>query len=210
MRGAVIWAVILVMGSPLLSGNSVYSFATKTSLTMQARQRRITVPAGTRILVRTIDSLDSSKQKSGARFTATLETNLQANDIVVAKRGTTVYGQLITAKSAGRYKGSSQLTLELTDIVIQGNAYPLLSSTFEMKGSGEGKKTTRKVLGGTGLGAIIGGIAGGGSGAAIGAVSGAAVGGAVAGSKKGEQLLIPSESLLEFRLAEAASLPPPR
>jgi hypothetical protein len=35
--------------------------------------RRITVPAGTRILIRMIDSIDSSKQKTGNRFTASLE-----------------------------------------------------------------------------------------------------------------------------------------
>ena len=103
--------------------------------------------------------------------------------------------------------GSSKLTLELTDIVINGTAYPLVTSTYELKGKGEGKKTTRKIIGGTGLGAIIGGIAGGGTGAAIGAVAGAAGGTALAASKKGEQLQIPSESLLEFRLAQPASLP---
>ena len=216
MRIAVRWTVILVVGTASISMNTTLAFVGSTisamgsSATRNAPQRKITVPAGTRILIRTIDALDSSKHKSGDRFTAELETNLQANDRVVAKRGTTVYGRLITAKSAGRYKGSSQLTLELTDIVIGGNAHPILTSTYEFKGSGEGKKTTRKILGGAGLGTVIGGIAGGGKGAAIGAVSGAAVGTAVAGSKKGQQLFIPSESLLEFKLADAASLPAPR
>jgi hypothetical protein len=174
------------------------------------RSRRITVPEGTRILVRTQDNLDSKTQKSGTKFTAELETDLIANGAVAVKRGATVYGQLVVAKSAGRFKGKSQLTLELTDIVIRGTAYPIISSTFEVKGEGEGKKTSRKVLGGAGLGSIIGGIAGGGAGLAIGAVSGAAAGTAVAGSKKGEQLFIPAESLLEFRLEQAASLPAPR
>jgi outer membrane lipoprotein SlyB len=103
--------------------------------------------------------------------------------------------------------GSSQLTLELTDIVINGAATPLLTSTYELKGQGEGKKTARKVFGGAGLGALIGGIAGGGTGAAIGVVAGAAGGTAVAASKKGEQLQIPSESLLEFRLEQPVALP---
>ena len=169
--------------------------------------KRVTVPAGTRILIRTIDPLDSSKQKSGYRFTASLETNLQAEDMVVAPRGTTVYGHLAEASSAGRFSGSSQLSLELTDLVINGTAYPLLTSDFEVKGKGEGKKTAGKVLGGTGLGALIGGIAGGGTGAAIGALAGAAGGTAIASSKKGEQLQIPSESLLEFRLEQPVSLP---
>jgi hypothetical protein len=169
--------------------------------------KTITVPAGTRILIRMVDSIDSSKQKAGYRFTASLETNLQADGVTVAPRGATVYGRLASAQSAGRMSGSSELTLELTDIVIKGTAYPLLTSTYEVKGQGEGSKTAKKVVGGAGLGAIIGGIAGGGAGAAIGLFAGAAGGTAIAASKKGEQLSIPSESLLEFRLEQPASLP---
>jgi len=170
-------------------------------------KNRINIPAGTRLLVRTSDAIDSSKQKTGFKFTASLETNLQIDNTVVAPRGSTVYGRLATASSAGRMSGSSELTLELTDIVINGTAYPLLTSTYEVKGKGEGGNTAKKVLGGAGLGALIGGIAGGGKGAGIGAAAGAAGGTAIAASKKGQQLQIPSESLLEFRLAQPASLP---
>jgi hypothetical protein len=176
------------------------------SVSAQAK-KKVTVPAGTRILIRTIDPIDTTKQKTGYRFTASLETNLQVEDTVVAQRGTTVYGRLAQASSAGKMSGSSQLTIEMTDIVIGGTSYPLLTSTYELKGKGEGKKTAGKVIGGTGLGAIIGGIAGGGAGAAIGAVAGAAGGTALAASKKGEQLQIPSESLLEFRIEQPVSLP---
>jgi outer membrane lipoprotein SlyB len=62
-------------------------------------------------------------------------------------------------------------------------------------------------VGGAGLGALIGGVAGGGKGAGIGAAAGAATGTAVAGTKKGQQLQIPSETLLEFRLQQPVSLP---
>jgi len=170
-------------------------------------KKKVTVPAGTRILIRTIDPIDSSTQKTGYRFSASLETNLQVEDTVVAPRGTIVYGRLAQASSAGRMSGSSQLTLELTDIVINGTSYPVLTSTYEIKGKGEGKKTAGKILGGAGLGALIGGIAGGGTGAAIGVLAGAAGGTALAASKKGEQLQIPSESLLEFRIEQPVSLP---
>jgi hypothetical protein len=171
--------------------------------------KKITIPAGTRILVRMIDSIDSSKQTTGYRFTASLETNLQVDDIVVAPRGTKVIGQLVAAKSSGKMSGSSQLALELTDIMIKGTAYPLLTSTYEIQGKGEGKNTAKKVVGGAGLGALIGGIAGGGKGAGIGAGIGAVGGTAVAASKKGQQLSIPSETLLEFRLQQPAPLPVP-
>ena len=169
--------------------------------------KRVTVAAGTRILVRMVDSVDSSKQKAGYRFTATLEANLQAYDVTVAPKGTTLYGVLAQASSSGKFKGSSQLILELTDIVINGTAHPLMTTDYEVKGKGEGGETTKKVLGGAGLGALIGGIAGGGKGAGIGALAGLATGTAVAASKKGEQVVVPSETLLEFRLEHPTELP---
>jgi len=172
-----------------------------------APQNRVTVPAGTRVLVRMVDSIDTTKQKVGYRFTASLETNLQVDNRVVAPRGTTVYGQLVSASSAGRMSGSSELTLQLTDIVINGTAHPLLTSDYSIRGRGEGSNTAKKIFGGAGLGALIGGIAGGGAGAGIGALVGGGAGTAVAASKKGEQLSIPSETLLEFRLEQPAALP---
>jgi hypothetical protein len=179
-----------------------------TAMTAAAqRATKVTVPAGTRVLIRMTDSVDSSKQKAGYRFTGSLETNLQADDVVVAPRGTTVYGRLASASSSGRMSGSSELTLELTDILINGTANPLLTSTYEVKGKGEGSNTAKKVVGGAGLGALIGGLAGGGKGAGIGVLAGAAGGTALASAKKGEQLSIPSESLLEFRLAQPVTLP---
>lgn len=179
-----------------------------TAMTAAAQNtKKVTVPAGTRILIRTADSIDSSKQQAGYRFTASLETNLQVDDVVVAPRGATVYGRLASAESAGRMKGSSELGLELTDIVINGTSYPLLTSSYEIKGKGEGSNTAKKVVGGAGLGALIGGLAGGGKGAGIGALAGAGAGTAVSATKKGQQLSIPSESLLEFRLAQPVALP---
>jgi hypothetical protein len=215
MRKASVCAVAIVLGIVSMQGDSFArvfptalnaAAATATSAAAQGT-KKIYVPAGTRILVRTIDSIDTTKQKAGDRFTASLETNLVVDNIVVAPRGTTVYGRLASASSAGKMSGSSQLSLELTDIVIRGTAYPLLTSTYDIKGKGEGGNTTKKILGGAGLGALIGGIAGGGKGAGIGALAGAGAGTAVAASKKGEQLSIPSETLLEFRLQQPGSLP---
>jgi len=204
---AIMAIAIASPGLPKRGGGPGEFLVPSANAASPAPQNRVTVPAGTRILVRTIDPIDTTKNKTGDRFTATLETNLEAEDVVVARRGTTVYGRLAQASSAGKFKGSSQLTLELTDIVINGSAIPLLSSDYEIKGKGEGGKTAGKVVGGAGLGALIGGIAGGGKGAGIGALVGLAGGTAVAASKKGEQLQIPSESLLEFRLEQPVALP---
>lgn len=218
MRQASVWATaFLLLGLTTVpadslgkSSRSIDMIPSAAASPVTQRPRRVTLPAGTRILVRTTDSLDSKNNKSGERFTASLETILRSSNGVVARRGSTVYGRIVSAKSAGRFKGSSQLRLELTDVLINGTAYPIITNTIEIKGSGEGKHTSRKVLGGTGLGALIGGIAGGGKGAAIGAISGAATGTAVSGSRKGEQVGVESESVLEFRLAEQVTLPAAR
>ncbi|HTZ46775.1 MAG TPA: hypothetical protein VMH20_04245 [Verrucomicrobiae bacterium] len=215
MRKLIIFAGTLLIATALISpvfsrAYSATAFSALSATPSPAApqsKKRVNIPAGTRLLIRTIDAIDSSKQKTGFKFTASLETNLQLDNTVVAPRGTKVYGVLANATSAGRMSGSSDLTLELTDIVINGTAYPLLTSTYEVKGKGEGGNTAKKVVGGAGLGALIGGIAGGGKGAGIGAAAGAAGGTAIAASKKGQQLQIPSESLLEFRLAQPASLP---
>ena len=168
------------------------------------QKKMVTVPAGTSILVRMLDTVDSSKNPPGSRFTATLETNLVVNGKVVVPKGNTVYGRLAEAKQAGRATGSSELQLELTDIVVGGTAYPLLTSDYQVKGSSSGKRSAKRILGGAGLGAIIGGIAGNaGMGAAIGVTAGAV--GAIA--QKGKSVNVPSETLLEFRLQQPASLP---
>jgi hypothetical protein len=198
MRYAIVYAAGLFIGLGLAVAGQGQT---------QAATSKVTVPAGTRILIRMVNSVDSSKQQVGYRFTANLETNLQVDDLVVAPRGSTVYGRLANAKSAGNMSGGAELTLELTDIVVKGTAYPLLTSSYQVASQGQGSKTAKRVVGGTGLGALVGGLAGGGKGAAIGAAAGAAAGTTVSAASKGRQVSVPSESLLEFRLEQPASLP---
>jgi len=166
----------------------------------------MTIPAGQPILVRMIDSVDSSKNHVGDIFHASLETDLTVNGALVARKGTDVYGRLAEAKEAGHISGSSELQLELTRMVIDGRDYPVVSSDYTLQGKGRGSNTAKKVGGGAALGAIIGAVAGGGKGAAIGAGVGAGAGGAVQVLTRGQQVKVPSETLLEFRLQQPATV----
>jgi hypothetical protein len=169
-----------------------------------AQRKMVTVPAGTSLLVRMIDTVDSSKNAVGSRFSASLETNLEVDGVVVAPAGTKVYGRLAQSKEAGRMAGKSELRLELTEIVLNGTAYPVLSSDYQVSGKSSGGRSAKRILGGAGLGAAIGAIAGNaGMGAAIGAVAGTTA----AVVQKGQTVNVPSETLLEFRLQQPASLP---
>jgi len=101
--------------------------------------------------------------------------------------------------------GKSELQLELTEIVVGGTAYPIFSSDYSASGKNSGKRrTAKRVIGGAGLGAIIGGIAGN---AGMGAAIGVAAGATAALVQKGQKVSVPSETLLEFRLQQPASLP---
>lgn len=166
----------------------------------------VMIPAGQSLLVRMIDGVDSSKNHVGDIFHASLETDLNVNNVVVAKKGTDVYGRLANSKEAGHISGSSELQLELTRMVIDGKDYPVVSSDYTLKGKGRGGNTAEKVGGGAALGAIIGAIAGGGKGAAIGAGVGAGAGGAVQVLTRGQQVKVPSETLLEFRLQQPVTV----
>jgi len=168
----------------------------------------VTLPAGQSLLVRMIDGVDSSKNHVGDIFHATLETDLNVDGRVVARKGTDVYGRLATAEKAGNFSGKSELQLELTRLVVDGHDYPLVSSDYNVQGKGRGGDTAKKVGGGAVLGAIIGGIAGGGKGAAIGAAAGGGAGAGVQIITKGPQVKVPSEALLEFRLQQPVTLNP--
>ena len=194
--------------SPAASGapRGVTSTDARSADSATSAGGKVTVPAGTRLLVRMIDGVDSSKNHVGDRFHANMETDLVVGDTVVARKGTDLYGRLAEAKQAGHIAGSSDLKLELTDIVVNGQSYPLMTGDYEAKGKGRGGNTAEKVGGGAALGAIIGAIAGGGKGAAIGAGVGAGAGGAVQVMTRGEQVRVPSETLLEFRLEQPVTV----
>jgi len=61
----------------------------------------VTIPAGTRISVPTIDSIDSTKDREGYRFQASLEEPLSVDGNVAAPKGAGVYGRLEESKETG-------------------------------------------------------------------------------------------------------------
>jgi len=182
--------------------------APATSMVNSASGESVTIPAGQSLLVRMIDGVDSSKNHVGDVFHASLETDLDIGNSVVARKGTDVYGRLANAQEAGHMSGSAELQLELTRMVIDGKDYPVVSSDYSLKGKGRGSDTAKKVGGGAVAGAIIGAIAGGGKGAAIGAGVGSAAGAGVQVFTRGQQVKVPSETLLEFRLQQPVTVTP--
>jgi hypothetical protein len=167
----------------------------------------VTIPAGTRISVRTIDSIDSTKNRAGYRFQASLEETLSVDGNVVVPKGADVYGRLDESKQTGTFAGKSQLKLQLTGIVINGQTLPLVTGEYEVSGKSKGESTAKRTVGGAAIGSLIGALAGGGKGAGIGAGTGAGVGAASEIITKGDQVKIPSETLLDFTLQQSVTTP---
>jgi hypothetical protein len=166
----------------------------------------VTIPAGTRISIRTIDSIDSTTNHVGDRFEASLEEPLSVDGTVVIPKGTDVYGRLEESKETGTFTGRSQIRLELTGIVVHGQTVPLVTGEYELSGKSKGESTAKRTIGGGAIGSIIGALAGGGKGAAIGAGAGAGLGAGSEVITKGDQVKIPSETLLDFTLQQSVTI----
>lgn len=160
----------------------------------------ITIPAGEHVTVRMIDSIDSKRDTAGQVFRATLAAPLVSHGRVVAPAGTPGSVLLTQARSAGRIHGRSELEVRLYRIEYQGRSYPVDSSVYEEQGNARGKQTAVRTGIGAAAGAIIGALAGGGKGAAIGSAAGGGAGLGVNVFTHGQQVKIPSEAVLTFRL----------
>ncbi len=153
-------------------------------------QGGVTVLAGTALLIRTNELIDSSRHGTGYRFTGSLEFDLVVGGRVVAKKGSLVYGILTKAKKGGRLARKAELHLALTDIAIKNQRQPIQTGGFALKG--EKQRTLRKVAVGAGVGRLLGGKR-------KGARRGAAVGLAAA-ALSSKQIKVPPKTLLEFQL----------
>jgi hypothetical protein len=162
----------------------------------------VAIPAGTVLTVRTVDPIDTSINKAGDEFAATIDTPVSADGQIIIPRYSKARLRLVSERSAGRIKGQSEVQLELVSLTVNGQTYRVHSGVYDQKAaSSRGKQTAKRVGIGAAVGGIIGAIAGGGKGAAIGAGIGAGAGTGVQMATKGQAVKIPSESRLDFTLS---------
>jgi hypothetical protein len=162
---------------------------------------QVTIAAGTTVAVRLVETLSSDVVQPGQAFHATIDQPLVVDGFVIAERGARVEGRVTESQQAGRVKGISQLSLELTRITTaDGQRVAIATQVWEKEGEQTRKSDATKVAAGAGIGAALGAIFGGGKGAAIGAASGGAAGGGVVLATRGKPVTLPSETRLSFRL----------
>jgi hypothetical protein len=161
----------------------------------------LVVPAGTSLVVRMGNTIDTKSAGVGDSFTGTLARSVTVGGVVAIPAGAGVSGTVVDAKSPGRFKGEGVLTVALTSIDVRGVPTTIQTSSYSQTVKGKGKRTAVMAGGGTGAGALIGGLAGGGKGALIGGLVGAGAGTAGAAFTGNKDLQIPAESVVTFKLS---------
>lgn len=168
--------------------------------------RTVTLPAGTVVPIRITEELSSKTAHSNDVFHGSLAGDLGADGVIAVRSGAPIIGRVVDAKDAAHFSGSALLSLELTEVTAHGQKLTLTTDAYSQTGAGRGKNTAEKAGGGAALGAIIGALAGGGKGAAIGGLAGAAAGTGVNAATRGQQVTIPSETMINFHLQSPVTL----
>ncbi len=162
------------------------------------------VPSGTEVSVRTEEMIDSATAVEGQTFAGEVTDDVRdADKAVVIPHGSNAQIVIKSAAKGGKFKGASDLVLDLQSVSVGGLQYKLSTADLAETGKdglGKNKRTAEYVGGGAAVGAIIGAIAGSGKGAAIGAASGAGGGALAEVLTKGGSIKIPVETKLTFKL----------
>jgi hypothetical protein len=162
------------------------------------------LPVDTEVSARSEETIDSATAAEGQTYAAEIADDvLDAAGDVVIPHGSNAQIVIRSASKGGRFRGTSDLGLDLQSITVEGQQY--LISTTDLRQSGKqgvgaNKRTAEYTGGGAALGAIIGAIAGGGKGAAIGAGAGAGGGALTQILTKGGSIRVPAETVLTFKL----------
>jgi hypothetical protein len=163
----------------------------------------IELPAGTNLVVRMIDGVDSEVNRVGQTFAASMAEPVTMGGETIIPRGADVVVKLVDAKESGKLTGRAELTLDLMSVKVDGRMVDINTQSVSRESDSRGQRTAKVAGGAAAVGAVIGAIAGGGKGAVIGAGAGGAAGVGAEEITKGQRVKVPSETRLTFVLETA-------
>jgi hypothetical protein len=175
------------------------------------------VEAGTRVLLRLTNSVNTRHTAAGDRVYLETVVPIFVHGRPVIPRGSYVIGTVTESKAAGRVKGKSALNVQFDSITLANGVSRDLRSRLgsvdtrgnldrsEGKIQGDGNKggdartVGETTAAGTGIGAVAGAASGHlGMGAGIGAAAGAAAGLAGVLSSRGPEVVLPPGTTMEM------------
>jgi len=194
---------------PTTQGEAVEFLSADRDNPRAVSDRRLEVPAGTELVVRTVETIDSRNAGADQIFSAIVEhqvTDASGRVIIPANSSAQL---MIRQLSSGGARGSPEMTLDVQSIAVNGRKYQVSTTDLTQSsdtGIGKNKRTAETIGGGAAIGTIIGAIAGGAKGAAIGVLVGAAGGAGVQVLTRGRDVQVPAETVLTFRLDKPVTL----
>jgi hypothetical protein len=168
----------------------------------------VTLPEGTLLTVRLQNYIDSRHLQVGDVFVANAARDVFENGVLAIPLGATIEGHVVAVKKPGAFSGDGDIQIELTQLYLSGQPYPLATDVFSTRTPGKGGYSAANTIGGAAFGAILGAAFGGGPGAAVGAVAGGATGAAISSATPGPRSFIPAETLITFHLKSPATVQP--
>ena len=165
---------------------------------------RVEARAGTELVVRTVEMIDSRNSVADQVFSAIVEQDVDSDARVVVPAGSSA--QLIIRQvSSGGATGSPEMALDIQSMTIAGRRYAVSTAEVMLKSSA-GIGVTRRTAETTGAavrGTVIGVIAGA-QGAATGVGAAGEAGAQVPTS--GHELRVPPDTVIRFRLDKPLTL----
>ena len=168
----------------------------------------VQVPAGTELSIRVNQRISVKDARAGDRFTGEVVRPVMSGNSVAIPARTPVEGVIDASHKRGHFKGRSVLELRLVSMSINGQRYSLDTADNVRSKKGKGKRSADFISGGAGAGMLIGGIATGGVGLLVGGLVGGGAGTAVGGLTGNRDVVIPAESVVNFKLADDLAVQP--
>lgn len=159
------------------------------------------IPPGTDFAVRVNEAIESNEP--GRTFMAELAQDIvDRSGRVIVPTGSAAELVVVAVNSGGTV-GTRTVSLGVNTIMVGRRIYNITTEAAQQSGAagvGNNRRTAEMVGGAAAVGTLIGAIAGGTKGAVVGAAVGAAGGAAAQVLTRGDEVRIPAETVLTFRL----------
>jgi hypothetical protein len=163
---------------------------------------KVEMRAGTELLVRTVEMIDSRNSAADQIFSAIVEQDVDSDARAVVPAGSSA--QLIIRQvSSGGATGSPEMALDIQSMTIDGRRYAVSTAeVLKINPAIAVKRGTAETMGAPVHGTVVGVIAG-----AKGAATGVgAAGDSSAVPASGHELRVPADTIIRFRLDKPLTL----
>ncbi len=162
--------------------------------------RMVSVPAETTLRVTLLDSVASDTSSVEDRVSGRLANDVTIGGETVIPAGSRLGGVVTYVQQSAKVKGRAALTVRFRTLTIGSRTYDLVAEPVRREAAGTKAQDARDIGIGAGAGAVIGGLIGGRKGAGIGAVVGGAGGAGKVLASRGDQVRVPSGTVVATRL----------